>query len=124
MIRHQPAQSLAPASVERGEGLVHQPQRARGGDQSGQGQATALASRQLARLQIQQGGEAQDLLGADDAGRVRAQPAGLEIDFLAGQALALEPVLMAEEVEPVTRLGRRLAADEDVADVGADESRD
>src|SRR5215217_171747 len=94
------AQRAAPAGVQRAERLIQQPQRTRRGDQAGEGQAAALAGRQLAHLQIQQGLQRQHVDRRGDPVGVGPEPLRLKGQLLAGSARALQPVEMAEPMNP------------------------
>src|SRR5690606_38919570 len=99
--------------------------RARRGDEAGEGEAAALARRQLAHLQVEQGLQRQHVRRGGDAGRIGAQPAGLEGQLLAGAASALQAVEVTEPVE-VARpgVGRLDSGEGDAPRLGTDEAGD
>ena len=88
----------APAGVQRGHGLVQQPQGAGRSDQPAHGQTTALAGRQAADFEVQQGLKAERLDGVIEAGLGVAQPVALEAQLPARCAPGLQSVLVAEEM--------------------------
>jgi len=120
---HQQAQGRAPAGVQRGEGLVQQPQGPRRGDQPGEGEAAALSGRQLAHLEVEQGLQRQHIDRGGDPVGIGPGPAGVEIQLLAGPATGLQAVQMAQPVDVVRPGLRRFTVDEgDRSGVRADEA--
>ena len=99
VLAHQLAEPGAPCGVQRRQRLVQQPERARAGDQPGQGQAAALAGGQLAHLQVAGDRGPGWPQAASALALVPPRPLHLEQQLLPGRAAGFQPVLVAQQVQ-------------------------